>query len=218
MIIYYSRINNGLLVKPCHRVALAVGCPLTRHMNSTQHRLVGPASPRVANKWARRTGVARATQDQPSFDFSGLHMGQPLCCLHSALVAFFSRLIARAHETPLPQVGAAIAFASLWPPSSRPSFMRMGLVLPCPPRPHLPCSLRLGFLLFVFFLSFFCCRLVDSLLQNPLLMSDLFDLCYRIHSFFFLVLLMLPSFSLFFPFTISCCRFHSCRQFHVPRS
>jgi hypothetical protein len=45
-------------------------------------------------------------------------------------------------------------------------------------------SLRLGFLLFVFlhplfFLLFyfvFCCRLVDSLVQNPLLMSDLFGL------------------------------------------
>jgi hypothetical protein len=44
----------------------------------------------------------------------------------------------------------------LVPPSSRPSFMRMGLVLLCPPRPHLLRSLCLGFLLFVFFLLLFC--------------------------------------------------------------
>jgi hypothetical protein len=52
------------------------------------------------------------------------------------------------------------------------------------PGPHHTHSLRLGFLLFVFFLSFsfsssfflfFCYCLVDTLLQNPLWMPDLFN-------------------------------------------
>jgi hypothetical protein len=80
--------------------------------------------------------------------------------------------------------------------------------------------LRLGFLLFVFlrplfFLLFyfvFCCHLVDSLVQNPLLMSDVFSLrADLMKGDIFWVLPLLPSFRFFF-FTLSCCRFHSCRH------
>jgi hypothetical protein len=83
----------------------------------------------------------------------------------------------------------------------------------------LPRSLRLGFLFFVFlrslffllFLFCFCCRLVDSLVQNPLLMPDLFSLCADLmNGDIFFVLSLLPSFH-FFSFTLSCCKFHSCR-------
>jgi hypothetical protein len=87
----------------------------------------------------------------------------------------------------------------------------------------LPRSLRLGFLFFVFlrslffllFLFCFCCRLVDSLVQNPLLMPDLFSLRVDLmNGDIFCVLSLLPLFH-FFSFTLSCCKFHSCRWARV---
>jgi hypothetical protein len=139
--------------------------------------------------------------------FDRSRMGQPLCCLHSALVSFLSPLVAHAQKTP---PSLSLSLPSTPSPYSSPSFMQVGLVLLSAPGPHLRCSLRLGFLLFVFFLSFtfLCCRLIDSLLQNPLQMPDLFTLCSDLmKGDIFLVLLLLPSFRL-----TPCCTIHSsCR-------
>jgi hypothetical protein len=41
-------------------------------------------------------------------------------------------------------------------PSCRVSFVRVGLLLLCTPHCHLPRSLRLGFLLFIFLITFLC--------------------------------------------------------------
>jgi hypothetical protein len=86
----------------------------------------------------------------------------------------------------------------------------------------LPRCLRLGLLLFVFlrslfFLLFyfvFCCRLIDSLVQNPLLMPDLFSLhvdLMKVDFFCASAAVFVP----FFPFTLSCYRFHSCHGARV---
>jgi hypothetical protein len=153
--------------------------------------------------WVTRVHATWAT---PSLGSTGPRMGQPLRCLHSSSLSsllLLPMLKKRRHHFrfrfPLPP-----------PPYSRPSFMQVGLVLLSAPGPHLRCSLRLGFLLFVFFLSFtfLCCRLIDSLLQNPLQMPDLFTLCSDLmKGDIFLVLLLLPSFRL-----TPCCTIHSsCR-------
>jgi hypothetical protein len=133
------------------------------------------------------------------------HGSTPL--LPSLFVSFLSPLVAHAQETP---------------PS-------LSLSLPSTPSPLLPSLLYAGgagaterawsspavlsparVLTLCLFLSFtfLCCRLIDSLLQNPLQMPDLFTLCPDLmKGDIFLVLPLLPSFRL-----TPCCTIHSsCR-------
>jgi hypothetical protein len=151
-----------------------------------------PLPPRVADKWATRHALHRPCHlsillTVSLFDQSPHELTPPLPSLRPRHFPLSSRHPRSRNAAAAGGCRHQFRFP-LVPPSSRPSFMQVGLVLLRPPGPHLPRSLWLGFLLFVFFsfflflflfffflFSIFCCRLIDSLLQNPRLMPDLFD-------------------------------------------
>jgi hypothetical protein len=186
---------------------------LIRLVNSNRRRHVGPHPPlRENDKWvtrgARCAGHAVSRFFRPSLASTGPCTGRPLCCLHFLLIAFLSPLVARAQETSPSQVGAAIAFASLWSPLL-PSLLYAGGADATEHARSSPSVLYLArFLTLYLFYFIYFFLVAPLLLHNPLLMLDLFALRANLmKDDVFLVLSLLPSFGL-----TPCCTIHSsCR-------